>query len=228
MGVSNVDLSGRLIIVGEKFDFEILGLILRICKTTGRPRFCSVRLRFGGGRVRAVPVFGSGGSSAKGFFCVSVQFNREGRFRFRFLERRFRRFRFHFRFRGKRFRRFRFPVPVRFLSHPETRCKAPLAKRNSCFSDRLSGGMVWWSRTTGAVAEMKVVCQPSCRSVMIQVWVGGALSCQLQDSEGAVAPCSTLMSPRGTTLLTRMEHLKDEENVPETPLDCMSLIFLFS
>ena len=34
----------------------------------GRPRFGSVRLRFGSGRVRAVPVFGSGGSSAKGFF----------------------------------------------------------------------------------------------------------------------------------------------------------------
>ena len=45
----------------------------------------SVRLRFGGGRVRAVPVFGSGGSSAKKrSFCVSVQFNRKGRFRFRF------------------------------------------------------------------------------------------------------------------------------------------------
>ena len=42
----------------------------------------SVRLRFGGGTVQAVPVFGSGGSSAKRFFCVSVQFNREGRFRF--------------------------------------------------------------------------------------------------------------------------------------------------
>ena len=32
---------------------------------SGRPRFGSVRLRFGGGTVRAVPVFGSGGSSAK-------------------------------------------------------------------------------------------------------------------------------------------------------------------
>ena len=32
---------------------------------TGRLRFGSVRLRFGGGTVRAVPVFGSGGSSAK-------------------------------------------------------------------------------------------------------------------------------------------------------------------
>ena len=36
----------------------------------GRPRFGSVRLRFGGGTVRAVPVFGSGGSSAKGGFSV--------------------------------------------------------------------------------------------------------------------------------------------------------------
>ena len=31
----------------------------------GRPRFGSVRLRFGGGTVRAVPVFGSGGFSPK-------------------------------------------------------------------------------------------------------------------------------------------------------------------
>ena len=44
----------------------------------------SVRLRFGGGTVRAVPVFGSGGSSAKRAFRVSVEFNRKGRFRFRF------------------------------------------------------------------------------------------------------------------------------------------------
>ena len=36
----------------------------------GRPRFGSVRLRFGGGTVRAVPVFGSGGSSAKQGFSV--------------------------------------------------------------------------------------------------------------------------------------------------------------
>ena len=41
---------------------------------TGRPRFGSVRLRFGGGMVRAVPVFGSGGSSAKNkvFLCFST------------------------------------------------------------------------------------------------------------------------------------------------------------
>ena len=54
---------------------------------SGRPRFGSVRLRFGGdGTVQAVPVFGSGGSSAKRvlLFCISVQFNRKGRFRFRF------------------------------------------------------------------------------------------------------------------------------------------------
>ena len=53
---------------------------------SGRPRFGSVRLRFGDGTVQAVPVFGSGGSSAKRVFCVSVQVNRKGRFRFRFLE----------------------------------------------------------------------------------------------------------------------------------------------
>ena len=38
--------------------------------SAGRPRFGSVRLRFGGGRVRAVPVFGSGGSSAKRGFAA--------------------------------------------------------------------------------------------------------------------------------------------------------------
>ena len=38
---------------------------------TGRPRFGSVRLRFGDGTVRAVPAFGSGGSSAKRVLCNS-------------------------------------------------------------------------------------------------------------------------------------------------------------
>ena len=41
----------------------------------GRPRFGSVRLRFGDGTVQAVPVFGSGGSSAKRVFfsvCFST------------------------------------------------------------------------------------------------------------------------------------------------------------
>ena len=41
---------------------------------TGWPRFGSVRLRFGDGTVRAVPVFGSRGSSIRrGVLCVSVQ-----------------------------------------------------------------------------------------------------------------------------------------------------------
>ena len=90
---------------------------------TGWPRFGSVRLRFGDGTVRAVPVFGSGGSSKEGGFCV---------FQYSLTERtvpvpvsvpgkRFRRFRFRVRFLGKRFRRFRFPVPVRFLGHPVKR-----------------------------------------------------------------------------------------------------------
>ena len=43
---------------------------------SGWPRFGSVRLPYGGGTVRAIPVFGSGASSKEGFFCVSVQFNR--------------------------------------------------------------------------------------------------------------------------------------------------------
>ena len=40
-------------------------------KKPGRPRFGSVRLRFGDGTVQAVPVFGSGGSSAKKGFSVA-------------------------------------------------------------------------------------------------------------------------------------------------------------
>ena len=85
----------------------------------GRPRFGSVRLRFGGGTVRAVPVFGSGGSSAKRVcLCFStVSQERTVPVPVSVPGRRFRRFRFRFRFRGKRFRQFRFPVPVRFLSH---------------------------------------------------------------------------------------------------------------
>ena len=90
-------------------------------KISGWPRFGSVRLRFGDGTVRAVPVFGSGGSSKEGGCCV---------FQYSFTERtvpvpvsvpgkRFRRFRFRVRFLRKRFRRFRFPVPVRFLGHLE-------------------------------------------------------------------------------------------------------------
>ena len=42
------------------------------------PQFGSVRLRFGDGTVRAVPVFGSGGSSKEGdFVCFSTVFHRE-------------------------------------------------------------------------------------------------------------------------------------------------------
>ena len=76
---------------------------------SGAERF--ERFRFS---VPAVPL-------QKGFFCVSVQFNRKGRFRFRF--------RFLENGSGsasgfgkKRFRRFRFPVLVRFLSHPAIIC----------------------------------------------------------------------------------------------------------
>ena len=49
-------------------------------------RFARIVLRIA--CATKVPVFGSGGSSAKRVFCVSVQVNREGhfRFRFRFLE----------------------------------------------------------------------------------------------------------------------------------------------
>ena len=54
--------------------FELMVFIFELM--TGRPRFSSVRLWFGGGTVRAVPdlpVFSSGGSSAKkGFLCFST------------------------------------------------------------------------------------------------------------------------------------------------------------
>ena len=82
---------------------------------SGRPRFGSVRLRFGDGTVQfrfsvpAVPL-------QKGFFCISVQFNRKGRFRFRFLENGSGGSGSAFGFGTKRFRRFRFRF--RFLSHP--------------------------------------------------------------------------------------------------------------
>ena len=51
---------------------------------TGSPRFGSVRLRFGGGTVRAVPFSVPAVPLQKAFVCVSVEFNRKGRFRFRF------------------------------------------------------------------------------------------------------------------------------------------------
>ena len=85
-----------------------------------RPRFGSVRLRFGAGTVQAVPVFGSAGSSAKKVFFVSVQFNRKGRFRFRFrfLENGSGGSGSAFGFGKNGSDGSRFPVPVRFLSHP--------------------------------------------------------------------------------------------------------------
>ena len=81
-----------------------------------------VRLRFGGGTVRAVPVFGSGGSLREGGFSVFEHSltERTVPVPVSVPEKRFRRFRFRVRFLGKRFRRFRFPVPVRFLGHPES------------------------------------------------------------------------------------------------------------
>ena len=53
---------------------------------SGWPRFGSVRLRFGDGTVRAVPVFGSGGSSKEGVLVFFSTASQRGRFRFRFLE----------------------------------------------------------------------------------------------------------------------------------------------
>ena len=54
--------------------------------TPGWPRFGSVRLRFGDGAVRAVPVFGSSGSSREGVFVCFSTVSHRGRFRFRFLK----------------------------------------------------------------------------------------------------------------------------------------------
>ena len=64
----------KTLLTGE---FKIIACwILLFLKYQGGPG--SVRLRFGDGAVRAVPVFGSGGSSKEGFFlCVSVEFSRE-------------------------------------------------------------------------------------------------------------------------------------------------------
>ena len=106
--------------------------------------FCCIRLlwhrqskyrvgRFGSlavlawGTVRAVPVFGSDGSSLERVFCSNC-FNRKDMVPVSVPEKRFRRFRFLIRFLEKRFRRFWFPVPVRFLCHPantpgQTTCK---------------------------------------------------------------------------------------------------------
>ena len=53
-------------------------------RKTGWARFGLVRLRFGDGTVRAVPVFGSGGSSKEGVFVCFSTVSQRGRFRFRF------------------------------------------------------------------------------------------------------------------------------------------------
>ena len=62
---------------------------LKLTKESRKTKEWKDRIRFGyglGERFQRVPVFGSGGSSGRGVFCVSVQFNREGRFGFRFLK----------------------------------------------------------------------------------------------------------------------------------------------
>ena len=52
---------------------EILVYCFYPALISGWPRFGSVRLRFGDGTVRAVPVFGSRGSSKEGVFvCFST------------------------------------------------------------------------------------------------------------------------------------------------------------
>ena len=67
------------------------------------PRFGSVRLQFGGGKVRSVPVFGSGGSSTKRVFLCFSTCLKERKVPVSVPGKRFRRFQFRFRFREKRF-----------------------------------------------------------------------------------------------------------------------------
>ena len=53
---------------------------LKFSSVQARLIFFKIRalwVRFGDRTVRAVPVFGSGGSSKEGFLCVSAQFHRE-------------------------------------------------------------------------------------------------------------------------------------------------------
>ena len=65
---------------GESDHFREILVNLEILEIlAGWPRFGSVRLRFGGGRVRSVPVFGSGGSSTKRFFFSVFQYIFKGK-----------------------------------------------------------------------------------------------------------------------------------------------------
>ena len=123
-------------------------------KVYKKPRFGSVRLRFGNRTVRAVPVFGSAFSSSnEGVFVCFSTVSQRGRFRFPVSVpgKRFRRFQFRVRFLRKRFRRFRFPVPVRFLGHPE--------EFNQCGGSRRVDRRGW--RTENMCENKAVVTVPS-------------------------------------------------------------------
>ena len=80
-GVGGWEQRGKLAVFrGKHHDNKIVKV-----QISGRPRFGSVRLRFGDGTVRAVPVCGSGGFLCKkGFSVFRYNFSRRGRFRFRF------------------------------------------------------------------------------------------------------------------------------------------------
>ena len=79
MPTSTMAFMGRFPSLMDRFPTLRLNGAFHRCRPKGPfylvqgARFGSVRLRFGGGTVRALPVFGSGGSSSnKGFLCFST------------------------------------------------------------------------------------------------------------------------------------------------------------
>ena len=98
-------------------------LVLQMLKSR-RARFGSVRLRFGGGTVRAVPVFGCGGSSTKRFISV-FQYSLTGKDGSGFGS-------------WKRFWRFRLPYDFRinylqnYASESESKIRVKYLSKHEC------------------------------------------------------------------------------------------------
>ena len=82
---------------------HLSALTVLIFPITGWLQFGSVPLQFVHGTARAVPVFGSDGSSGERVLGTSVQFKQKGTVPVSVPAKRFRRFRFLFRFPEKRF-----------------------------------------------------------------------------------------------------------------------------